>query len=292
MDDEFVMAIARGLRPGGRFDEWDPRPVRGVFLDVDGTTLALDPRPTPAVVEACRAVTAAGLSLGFATGRPPAGLRVLHRETGSTGPDVVYNGAQVLQGGTELAAWPLPADAVTLLARWCRENGVYAEFAVGSGFVVSDFHEAARPSWDTVTGDPDGLVGDVDLAVAPTVKITVYAFDAAQLPALYAVCRGLDLHVDPSTAPLFPGVTIVNLTATGVTKASGIEWAAGRDGIELAELLVVGDSENDLSMLGAAGTAIAMGQSTPEIQAAAHLVTGSFEDDGAVTALLSCLDPV
>jgi hypothetical protein len=229
------------------------------------------------------------LRLGFATGRPPAGLHLLREVTGSNGPDVVYNGAQVLVDGRPGRTWPLPVETLRAVARWCLDNGVYAEFAVGSGVVVTDFREAARPSWDEVT-EPDGLVADVDLASVPSCKVTIYAFEPERGPELLALCATLPVHVDPSTAPIFPGVTIFNVTAAGVSKGSGVAWAARRVGLAPEEVLVVGDSDNDLSMFHVAGTAVAMGQAPPHVQAAAHLVTGTVDDDGAAAALYSCLD--
>jgi Cof subfamily protein (haloacid dehalogenase superfamily) len=287
-----MVNLVEPLRPGGRSDEWQGKPVRGVFLDVDGTTLSTGKQPTATLVDACRTVQDAGVRLGFATGRPPAGLDVLRRVTGAAGPDVVYNGAQVLVDGTPTRVWPLPVDAARIVERWCVDRGVYAEFAVGAQMFVSDYCEAARPSWDEVTGDPDGLVTDVDLAAAASCKITIYLFEPVLLDELMAVCAPLDVHVDPSSAPIFPSAVVVNVTAAGVNKGSSIEWAARRIGLAPAELLVVGDSENDLSMFDVAGTAVAMGQAPDHVKARAHFVTGSFDDEGCAAALLSCLERV
>jgi Cof subfamily protein (haloacid dehalogenase superfamily) len=284
-----MRTLVEGLRPGGRVDDWKGRPVRGVFLDVDGTTLGTHPRPSPVLVDACRAVQDAGLWLSFATGRPPAGLDGLRRATGSPGPYIVHNGAQVLFDRGPVRSWPLPVEAVRTLERWCLDHGVYAEFAVGSGFLVTEFREAARPSWDEISGDPEGLVSDVDLATLGPCKVTVTAFEAELLPELLALCATLDVHVDPSSAPIFPGTTIVNVTAAGVSKGSAVEWVARRAGVAPAELLVVGDSENDLSMFDVAGTAVAMGQAPAHVTARAHFVTGAFDDDGCAAALHSCL---
>ena len=279
------------LRPGGRIDEWQGNPVRGVVLDVDGTTVATHPHPSTALVQAARAVRDAGLWFSFATGRPPAGLDVVVPATGSPGPYVVHNGAQVLMNGAPVREWSLPADALLTLRRWCLDRGVYAEFAVGSGLLVTDFREAARVSWDEVA-EPDGLVTDVDLAAVGSCKITITAFEPELEPELLAVCATLPVHVDPSSAPIFPGVTIFNVTAAGVAKGSAVTWAAAQVGLRPDELLVVGDSENDLSMFDVAGTAVAMGQAPPHGQARAHLVTGTFDDDGCAAALYSCLERV
>lgn len=283
--------LAERLRPGGRLDDWRGRPVRGVVLDVDGTTVGTHAHTSPRLVEAARAVQDAGLWFSFATGRPPAGLAVVVPATGAPGPHVVHNGAQVLVDGVPAQEWPLPAGAVRTLERWCSDRGVYAEFAVGAGLLVTDFREAARPSWDEVA-EPDGLVGDVDLAAVGSTKITIVAFEHELLAELLALCATLPVHVDPSSAPIFPGTTILNVTAAGVTKGAAVAWAARRVGLGLDELMVVGDSENDLSMFDVAGTAVAMGQAAPHVQARAHLVTGTFDDDGCATALLSCLERV
>ena len=284
-------SLVERLRPGGRIDDWHGHPIRGVLLDVDGTSLGTHAEPSPAFLDACRAVQDAGLWLSFATGRPPAGIDVLRRATASPGPYVVHNGAQVLLDRAPAQEWLLPVEAVRTLERWCLDHGVYAEFAVGSGLLVTDFREAARPSWDEVA-EPDGLVGDVDLAAVGSCKATILAFEPELLPELLAVCATLDVHVDPSSAPIFPGTTILNVTATGVNKGSAVAWAARRVGLRPGELLVVGDSENDLSMFDVAGTAVAMGQAPPHVQARAHLVTGAFDEDGCAAALRGCLERV
>jgi Cof subfamily protein (haloacid dehalogenase superfamily) len=287
-----MLHLSRGLQPGGRFDEWRRPPVRAVFLDVDGTSLGEHEQPTAAFVEACRAVRDRGATLHFATGRPPAGVDSVRAHTASRGVDVVHNGALVLDGGTPIGGWPMAADAAAEIARWSLEAGAYAEFAVGPDFLVSDTREAARAAWDDIAGGPDGFVADVDLTAAETFKITVYAFEPEHGRGALALGEEFGLHVDPSTAPIFPGVNILNLTASGISKGNGVEWAARREGVPARELLVVGDSGNDVSMFAIAGTAVAMGQASDEIKAAAHLVTESFDDDGCALALHALLDHI
>jgi Cof subfamily protein (haloacid dehalogenase superfamily) len=292
--DRIVLGLhlSKGLAPGGRFHEWRRPPVRGVFLDIDGTSLSHHHEPTPAFVAACRAVQDRGAQLSFATGRPPGGLGVLRERTGSQGADVVHNGALVLQDGVAVGGWAMPADAAARVAQWCLDHGAYAEFAVGADFLVTDCREVARPAWGDIAGGPDGEIADVDLAAAETFKITVYCFEPEHAPAVLALGAELGLHVDPSTAPVFPGVNILNLTAPGISKGAGVEWAARRAGIPARELLVVGDSGNDISMFAVAGTAVAMGQASAEIRAAAHLVTEPFDDDGSALALHALIDSI
>src|SRR5689334_22901145 len=134
-----MVNLVERLRPGGRSDEWQGKPVRGVFLDVDGTTLSTHKQPTPTLVEACRAVQDAGVRLSFATGRPPVGLDTLRGASGAPGPFVVHNGAQVLFDQAPPRMWPLQVDALRTVERWCLDRSVYAEFAVGSAMFVTDY---------------------------------------------------------------------------------------------------------------------------------------------------------
>jgi hypothetical protein len=170
---------------------------------------------------------------------------------------------------------------------------VYAEFAVGSDFLVSDAREAARPAWGDIAGGPDGVVADVDLTQAETYKITIYAFEPEQSPAAVALGAELGLHVDP-------------VDRAGLPRGEHPQPDRGRDqqgprrrvggppvrASPRATCSSVGDSGNDVSMFGVAGTAVAMGQASAEVKAAAHLVTEPFDDDGCALALHALIDHV
>ena len=60
---------------------------------------------------------------------------------------------------------------------------------------------------------------------------------------------------------------------------------AAQKGMSPDEVMAFGDSENDLTMLKAAGTGVAMGNALSEVKAAADMVTLSNDDEG-VAALI------
>ena len=65
----------------------------------------------------------------------------------------------------------------------------------------------------------------------------------------------------------------VEATAAGVNKGTALLALAGQLGIPQAEVLAVGDSENDRKMLEAAGVAAVMANGMPSIQSLADIVS-------------------
>jgi len=64
----------------------------------------------------------------------------------------------------------------------------------------------------------------------------------------------------------------------GIHKGSGVELVCGLLGIELQNSYAAGDEENDISMLKAAGTGIAMKNATEKVKKSADKIT-EFDND-------------
>ncbi len=56
-------------------------------------------------------------------------------------------------------------------------------------------------------------------------------------------------------------------------------------GIDLSEVMAVGDNLNDLEMLAVAGLGVAMGNGAPETRERADYVTTSVDEDGVARAI-------
>ena len=89
------------------------------------------------------------------------------------------------------------------------------------------------------------------------------------------------------------GGPYLEVTATGVDKASTLAMLADRLGVAHADVVTFGDSHNDIEMLRWAGTGVAMGNAHPDVAAASDLQVPSNADDGVavwIEAALSALD--
>jgi hydroxymethylpyrimidine pyrophosphatase-like HAD family hydrolase len=70
-----------------------------------------------------------------------------------------------------------------------------------------------------------------------------------------------------------------------VSKWDALHRLARQEGIASAEIMAVGDDENDLEMIRHAGLGVAMGNATETVKAVADFVTTSNAEDGLVHAL-------
>jgi Cof subfamily protein (haloacid dehalogenase superfamily) len=277
--------LPEGVRRGGRFGDWAPARPAYLVADVDGTLIARGTTATPVVAEAVREAHETGLRVGFATGRLPVGMDDLHGQLQPEGPHVVHNGAQVREGGRPLHTWPLPPGAAQQVVEICGEFDLYGEFYVGEDLFVTDRREAVRPVWEQISGEPDGLVTELDLATTETIKGTLIIFEGADVPDVLARLQALGLASEASFATPLPAVTFANVTSPEADKGRGVAFVAEYLGIGTDAIVAVGDGPNDLSMLAVAGTAIAMGQAPAEVHEAAHVIVPEVEADGVAHAL-------
>ena len=77
----------------------------------------------------------------------------------------------------------------------------------------------------------------------------------------------------------------LELSPAGADKGSGLLALAELLGIPRAATIAVGDAENDLPMLRAAGLGVAMGNATDAARAAANVVVADNDHDGCAEAI-------
>jgi Cof subfamily protein (haloacid dehalogenase superfamily) len=279
-------ALPDGFDRGGRFARWDPRPTTYVVADVDGTLVGPSGVPSDAVAAAAARAAAAGVRVGFATGRMRLAVGPLWDHLQLPGPHVLHNGAEVRAEGRTIASWPVPDEGVAAVLELADTLDLYVELYVEDGFVVSRWDERARPHWDLLGHEPLGVVVDPDeLDGQPVLKATFGVFDPDDVAPLVDALHGAGLAAGPAGSPVTPQITYVNATDARVDKGAALAAAAGHLDVPLASVVAVGDAANDAPMLAIAGTAVAMGQADDALKEVAHLVAPAVDADGVATLL-------
>lgn len=79
---------------------------------------------------------------------------------------------------------------------------------------------------------------------------------------------------------------LVELMPKGYSKATGIQAVVKKLGMQQVQTIGVGDSNNDLEMLGYVNTAVCMGNGTAMAKEKSDLITSDIDDNGIYNAMM------
>ena len=80
-------------------------------------------------------------------------------------------------------------------------------------------------------------------------------------------------------------ISSLECSSGNANKTTGLSEICSRIGISMAEVVYVGDAENDLEAMSASGCAVAMGNALPDVKGKADLVVRDNDHDGIVDAI-------
>lgn len=226
-------------------------------LDMDGTLLTDDKQVTEETKKWLRKAVDRGVTVMFSTGRGMQTASSFWEELELDSPMVLLNGAEIWEGPNRLMARThLPRETVRRL----HELAVREE-AHFWGYSVECLSDQGNWSEDLFETDwmKFGIKHD-DLGVVARIREELLGWGELEITA---------------SAPVN-----VEISVKGITKESGVREVCRLLGIEMAQVLAVGDSENDISMLRAAGLGVAMGNAEDQVKAIADSVTASNNEDG------------
>ena len=273
-----------------------------VVLDMDGTIYGQFAGGfSPRVRGAIAAVQQAGTPVTIATGRIFDFVRAVAPGLGITLPVITAQGALIADPvtGEVLFEALIPEDAACRVAAWAdtqeRTTVFYLSGCGGRTRLLQNAPPTAGENsgwegWDSAAydhwfGSPRESHASLSAVVCepgarPLKFITVN--DHTQEPDQTAALQqkfGAGIHMSRSHQYLVEG------TAPTANKGHGLLMLSKRLGVNPDRILAIGDNENDIPMLRAAGLAVCMGQATPVVQAEADWVAPTLEEDGAAVAL-------
>ena len=93
------------------------------------------------------------------------------------------------------------------------------------------------------------------------------------------------LESNPAVTTVSGGYNNLEFTRVDVNKGVGLQKMAQLLDIPVAQTMAVGDTENDLAIIRAAGVGVAMGNATAAVKSAADYITTSNDEDGVAAAI-------
>lgn len=262
--------------------------IKLVTIDIDDTLINSARQITPRVKAAVQSAKQAGVKVVLATGRPLLGVVDYLNELGLNDQDdqfvINYNGGMVqTTSGISLGGAQLDLSAYQELRQLADELGAYMQV------------EGKDAAYTTNTIIPHEASGEnylvkMPLKITPMAEMTadmdyvkmmmiagaedVQRFEAALPKAIR------DKYYVVKSTPNF--LEFMNAQAT---KGAGLKILAQYLGVDMRETMALGDQENDLTMIEAAGLGVAMGNAVDKLKAAANAQTLSQNEDGVALAL-------
>ncbi len=258
--------------------------IRLIATDLDGTLLDdtgnIPPRNRDALVRAI----ACGVDVTIATGRMFRSASRFASELGVKVPLICYNGAMVRRpDGYTLLHHRLDLEIARRALAIFRERKIYVQSYVDDALYIRDTADAAFAFYLKHYGIVGEAIGDALYEPeTPPTKLLAMTDGAEASHILMREFReqfGPDLYVTSSNA------NFVELMNPIVNKARSLSALASDLGVPMENVMALGDGENDLEMLRAAGTGVAMGNARQHVQDAADAVAPANDSCGVAWAV-------
>lgn len=262
---------------------------RLVASDVDGTLIDHDEHVSERTKAAVAAVVADGVPFVLATGRPPRWIAPVVDGLGFAPLAVCGNGAVIYDSATDrvLSATSLDVETLAWVAgmalRALPGCGLAAERVGASAHDAASPQFVSSPDYEHAWLNPDNTeVSTAEVLAAPAIKLLIRMAHASSesMRAALTPLVGARADITYSTDN-----GLIEVSAPGVTKASGLAAVADRLGVAYPDMVAFGDMPNDVPMLLLAGHGVAMANAHADARAAADEITKSNSDDGVARVL-------
>jgi Cof subfamily protein (haloacid dehalogenase superfamily) len=266
--------------------------IKLLAIDIDGTLLTPEKSISEKTRTAIHRAQAEGIIVTLATARRYGNSKQYADELGISIPLIICDGALVINhlDGTVLDMNPLPAEiaqhaAEIMVSKRVQpvvqhiNRGMEETWAGPSKFDNPELEgysrfipHLRRMSYDILCqGQPDPLRV---VAFASKEAIESIIAEIPRLPCSWNSIKEGNY-----------GSAEISIMNQSCSKASGVARLAKRLGIELSQVMAIGDNNNDIEMLRAVGWGVAMGQATDYVKACAQAVTTSNAEDGVAVAI-------
>ncbi len=250
-------------------------------LDLDDTLLDAEKRLSAKNCAALKAAIAKGARIILASGRAYPGVESYNRMIENKDYTIVCGGAQVVdpEGKIVYSTYVPPITAKQVM-RWAVTHNAYFQVYMDDGYhylartPFTDFYEAQCGY--------SGIVNPGLLEVEPVLASKILIIDES---ARLEEFRSELVAMFPELAFKKSQANYLEVMNPEATKGSALAFLAGKLGIEPQQIIAVGDSEIDESMLRFAGMGIAVENASEVCKQAADDVTASCEEDGVALAI-------
>lgn len=244
--------------------------IRIIFFDIDGTLIDMDKK---CISENTRQtlirLKQRGIRICMATGRGP--LCLPEFEGVEFDAFLTFNGSYCFNREATLLGSPIPKSDVQTLLRNAAVMGRPVAVATPDRLEANGVDEDLA-TYYSFAGFTPHVAEDFDEVAAGDVYQVMLGCREAEYPALLQ-----GTHHSKIAAWWDRAVDVI--PASG-GKGSGIAAVLAHYGLGREQALAFGDGNNDIEMLQAVGTGVAMENASPQLKAVATHICGHVAEDG------------
>jgi len=239
--------------------------------------------------ERLQEAVAEGMHVAIASGRMTPRIEPVAELLGLDPVIIAYNGGKVVapmsEGRTLLHHRPVPAAVAETMIRFSRDNGYLLNFYHEDKLYAEDGgrRQQFMEVYSRRTGAEYNIESDLSrfVGMEPTKLILLADPDECQrLHGKFSEELKGDAFVTKSDPEY------LEIMAPGVDKGTSLGILAQHYGFTTDEVVAVGDANNDLELIQAAGLGVAVANATPELKAVADVLTERTNNEGAVAEVV------
>lgn len=265
--------------------------IRLIALDMDGTTLRSDHKPSTHTISILTRAVREGIAIVPATGRQ---LDILPPEIASV-PGIDYaitsNGAAVfnLNTGETLCSECIPMPLFSQAIQFVRQYNVYYDLYIhGKAYTTKTLFAKLSPEiqerYLSIIDRRVNFVDDLDAFLLQSgfeaEKINIPFLPGSIIPKLWKEIEQVEQLVLCAS-----GFDNIEVNYKNATKGHALKTLAQSLNIAPEHIMAIGDSGNDIEMLKFAAVPIAMKNAVGDVKDIASFITKSNDEDGVAYAI-------
>lgn len=271
--------------------------IKLVALDLDGTLFDNSSRISERNLTAIRSITDKGIHVVISTDRPFEGIPFDQIKGTGINYAITANGSGIYEISTGKCLYEnaMDEELVTPILNFLLTRDIHMDaFIGGKGYTPIQCVETAQkltvPSSIknyiiTTRTRLDNILQFIHENQLKVQKMTLNFYPAADGTLIDRETVRKFLVSNPSITTVCGGYNNLEFTRADANKGVGLRKLAEILGVNPDATMAIGDTENDLAIIEAAGIGVAMGNATDAVKARADYVTTTNTKDGVAAAI-------